>query len=158
LKTELVERVDIALGQIEREPDVELLAEIGEPLEGYTLPATIKQISEGNVEISFAFTIKNKGNKSTDPVFLKFYFCEPLLLALAEKGTTDEKDYDSEAIFAPEKLVNSGIFPAGVAFRLTAGFALKGFKPADTPYPILVKAYYGGEKHFQARFSIKFVK
>lgn len=155
LKTELVERVNTALGHIEKEPEVELLSEIGAPIEGSTLPAAIKDISDGNVEIGFSFTIKNKGNKSTDPMFLKFYFREPMLLALSEKGTSDEKDYDSEALFEPERIVNNGIFPAGLSSRLKVAFALKGFKPEHIPYPVLVKVYYGGEKHFAAKFLIE---
>ena len=138
-----------------RTPDVVLLSDIDEPLEGHTLvaktlPAT-KEGQEFRLELSIIF--KNQGEATTEPLFAKFYTTDDLSFG---GKSSDEKDFTCEVCFPPKKLsFEPAILPAGFSVTLKAGFNIKNYNKHFEKFPMLIKVYFGGDYPAQANFFVE---
>jgi len=153
-------KIDIALKGLERKAKIELYAENGNFLDGETIPATILKDDKGQLILRMWITLKNNGNKSTDPMFVKMYFNEPF----AKKSAlppTDVTDFDTEQTKHPETLPANGIIPSGLSWRWNSDLKLAEeidlANLYEKPYPFMIKVYYDYANNVpaQAKFFIK---
>ena len=136
-------------------PDVILLSDIDEPLEGQTLIVktlpTTKEGREFRLELSIIF--KNQGKGASEPLFVKLYTTDDLLFG---SKSSDEKDFTCESYFPPKKLFfEPAILPAGFSVTLNAGFNIRNYNKHIEKFPMLIKVYFGGDCPAQARFFVK---
>lgn len=136
-------------------PDVVLLSDINQPLEGQTvIVKTAPPTKEGKkLRILIPVIFKNQGKGSSEPLFSKIYTTKDLKFG---SQSSDEKDFDYEDYWPPEKYpFQPAVLPAGVSTVLNAGFNIGDYNEKVEKFPMLIKVYFGGESSNQAKFYIK---
>lgn len=153
---EHIQRIDLALQRVETKPDLVALSRIGEPLDG----KTIKSTYIGSNRIQLTIILKNIGNRATDPIFIKWYTRDPIKLGEEPAKSSDEPDYDYEAITDPNNpsqmpTTITKILPAQASITYNVNGKISGIDKSHKKWPILVKIYYGGDKPFRAAFTVE---
>lgn len=153
---EQIQKIESVLQKAEAKPDLVTLSRMGEPLDGKTIKA---RYIESN-KVQFTIILKNIGNRTTEPLFIKWYTREPIKLGEQPAKSTDEPDYDYESFTDPSNpsqfpATLSKILPAQASMTYDVGGKVSGIDKAHKKWPILVKIYYGGEKACRATFAVE---
>lgn len=140
------------VGKIDLPADLEIVGLNGSPLEGQEVAANLL-VDEKDREHFMAIShfIRNRGEGSTGPLYLKLYTDDPIRL---DARSSDEKDYKWEAYITPETLA-----PSELPGKFSSQFYHRFFLPNRqtlTPgkYPGLLKVYYGKGKVAQAKITL----
>lgn len=153
---EQVRRVDMVILKTQKVPRVVALVRSGITLPGNTLKARIMR-QGGQDSMVFAIILKNEGTATSDPLFLKWYFREPLRTRNVV-ASSDEPGYDYELIGDSQ---NPSAFPpdlpkvlpaqATMTYRVVA--PMERLDRNTKTFPMALKIYYGAETPYRAEFS-----
>jgi hypothetical protein len=139
------------LGKSQALPVLQLLGVNGEPLDGQKVIARFQKSEKFGLQIAIDHSIKNTGTVSTDPIYIKIYSKKPLQL---ENASTDEKQYDYEAVINPSQL-DPNQLPGGLSTAYSYWVDLiSEVIPPPGEYPALVKIYSGKGQVAKAQITI----
>ncbi len=157
LERQLVEKINIMMGRVEKEPFVAIFTGKYEPLEKKTILVEYKKLANNRAEIGFPIFINNIGERIGDPLYLKIYSRRPIKF-LRGWGITDEKDFETEDKMFPNQFTNDGVYPVGFSVSGKIVHNIEDFEPKEGTYPMLIKVFSGAKNPFRANFYIKFKK
>ena len=137
------------LGQVEKSPQIDLLAEDGQPLVNHEVNATFKEDENKRLQLLIQFTFKNSGEALSGPMYIKIYTNDPVQFA---NKSTDESKFQYEASLSPESLHPSQL-PGKFSFESHLHLnVVNQERPMSGKYPALIKVFYGKGQVTQSTF------
>lgn len=157
---EQARRVDMAILKTQKMSKVVALVRSGITLPGNTLKARIMR-QGGQDSLLFVVILKNEGTATSDPLFFKWYFREPLRPRPSLVASSDESGYDYEMIADSQ---NPSAFPpdlpkvlpaqATMTYKVVAPMERIDLNTLNTKtFPMALKIFYGAETPYRAEFS-----
>ena len=161
-----IDRVDSALSQIEEKPNVIAFSKLGKPLNGNSIKVT-PQLKKGKLHLTYRIILKNTGNGSSGPLFVKFYTNKPLTPGSDSSPSSDEAKYDYEAFsdgsYSGDQTRGS-IIPAQASFTYKCAVQVENFElfmksnKELLRHPVLLKLYYGSDTPSFAEYFLEINK
>src|ERR1700681_4227744 len=139
------------LGKLELPPDLDLLGVDRTSLSGQDVAANIAIDQNHAHWLRISHLLKNKGDSSSGPLFVKLYTNDPIRF---EAVSSDEPKYKHEAYIASSRLDPPEI-PGKFSIQWFHQFFLEGETPIKRGrYPALLKVYYGKGRVTQANITL----
>ena len=145
---ELQDRLKEQFGQAAA-PELQLVGPEGKPLAGSRLVAQVSQERDGAARLSLRFALKNTGNGSSGPIWLKFYTQKDMPTF---GPSLDDPLYPTEARMDPGDL-QPGNLPGKFMLIYTISFRLPN--PSPGAHQVLARAFYGNGLVSEAPFSLE---
>jgi hypothetical protein len=89
------------LGKIDLPPDIELVGLDRSALNGQRVSADLTTENDGSTRMHIAIVLRNKGDGTTGPMFVKLYSNDPIQL---DDISTDEPKFKYEGLITPKNL------------------------------------------------------
>jgi hypothetical protein len=145
-----LQQMKAEIGKVEEVAELQIFGRDGTPLDGQTIKPEIL-VDKDETSLTIHQFLRNTGNGSTGPMFVKIYASDPVVL---NGQSSDEPRFKYEQVILPKDLIPNempGKFAVDEWYRLH----LPGRpKPPAGKYDILVRVFYGKGKIAQASFKI----
>jgi hypothetical protein len=147
---ELEKDIKTELGKAESPPSIILLGPNGQLLTGQELTAKLQKDEQG-IYFSFDYIIRNDGENTTGPLYIKNYTNDPLV---ENALSSDESSFKYESYVPPDK-IDPNQLPGHYSVRQTANVTLdmKEFPPPGRN-PVMIKVFYGKGKVQSSTFYV----
>lgn len=136
------------IGKLELPPDLEVLANNGQPVAGQEVMARL-DTREGRLVLSYNYVLRNVGSGPTGPMWVKAYASDPVQLI---NDSSDEPRFKYESVITSKYLEPSEL-PGKLSSQRDLHLYLQR-KPPPGKYPILMKHYYGKGKVVASSFTL----